>query len=394
MKSTRILVACAAALAFSGISHGAQFAISRLSTFGTNGWRAPNVVLTGDAAGSDSLSAGTYNYLQTNNLERGMAYNPVTGNLILVSRSSAGQGIRILDGQTGVDKGPLSFGSGVISGGTFTTSTVAVADDGAIYVANLTANYTNSAYKIYRWTNESSTPTTFYSGTMTNANSGFGGTPRLGDDLDVIGSGANTTLVAGVAGTTGYLVVTGSGAQPISSFSPTGPASGDYRLGITFGNDSTKVFGKQPSASGRYSTYTPGSSKVGAGGGSFSTISAGEAAMDFLSVDGQDYLAVLDMNNSVIRFYNVTNPSNVVNIIGTTGFPIAFTTTSGTLAGNGNATGSVKWGAQVNPADPYTYTLYAMSSNQGIQAFTVTVPEPGALGLLAVAPLALTRRRK
>jgi len=30
--------------------------------------------------------------------------------------------------------------------------------------------------------------------------------------------------------------------------------------------------------------------------------------------------------------------------------------------------------------------LYAMSSNQGIQAFVVTVPEPGSFGLIALGP--------
>ena len=56
--------------------------------FGTNGWLAP----------------GSSSYLGTANNERGMAYNPATGNLVLVSRAG-GNNVRILSGSTGAEIG-------------------------------------------------------------------------------------------------------------------------------------------------------------------------------------------------------------------------------------------------------------------------------------------------
>lgn len=196
------------ALSVGGLAAQAQLLTPMGSFGGGDGWRAPNEILGGDSAGT--TNNGNYNYLGTGALERGLAYNPVTGNLILVSRSTAGTSIRILNGQTGVDVGSLNLSTGIISGGTFAVNMVGVADDGAIYVNNLTTNVGTSAYKVYRWGSElSEAPTVYHNSTI----SGFAGTtPRLGDSFDVFGSGAGTTLVQGASGTGtfGYATITGS----------------------------------------------------------------------------------------------------------------------------------------------------------------------------------------
>ena len=71
--------------------------------------------------------------------------------------------------------------------------------------------------------------------------------------------------------------------------------------------------------------------------------------------------------------------------------------TSGSLTANGNGTGQIAWGDITNNADgSVSRTLYAMSTNQGIQAFVVTVPEPATLsmiGLLFAACGLVSRRR-
>src|SRR5690606_32075195 len=114
-----------ASAALAGVGAMAESAtLAPLTTFGGgDGWRAPCEVLPGDTPGTDT--SGYYKYLNdqdsplpfsAGNVERGLAYNPTTGNLILGSRSSAGTGIRILDGQTGVDLGGLNQGSGIIGG--------------------------------------------------------------------------------------------------------------------------------------------------------------------------------------------------------------------------------------------------------------------------------------
>ncbi len=82
----------------------AQFSIRPISSFGNNGWLAPN-----------GYNGSTYTYLTTTDTERGMAYG--NGHLYLVSRNG-GDFIRILDPQTGADLGALNLGTGIVGGGT------------------------------------------------------------------------------------------------------------------------------------------------------------------------------------------------------------------------------------------------------------------------------------
>ena len=148
-----------AAVALASTTTQAASLVANVGFGGGDGWRAPFEVLSGDAVGSDS--GGFYRFLgdavtnlnvSPGNNDRGFAYNPATGNLILVSRAAGTatgtDRIRILDGVTGVDKGSLSQTG--LTGGTFLMNMVGVADDGAIYAGNLSTNLTSSAFKIYR----------------------------------------------------------------------------------------------------------------------------------------------------------------------------------------------------------------------------------------------------
>jgi hypothetical protein len=192
--------------------------LAPLATFGEgDGLRAPFEILSGDAADTtapDDFFDPAYLYLGNalsntatvngGNLERGLAYNPTTGHLLLVSRNDSGNSrvsVRILDGQTGVDLGGLDQGAaGFVTGGAFSRNMIGVADDGAIYMANLATTISGtSPYKVYRWSNESSAPTVAYSGT--GAGDGVIAGARLGDTFDVYGGGANTRLVAGYGAT-------------------------------------------------------------------------------------------------------------------------------------------------------------------------------------------------
>jgi hypothetical protein len=352
-----------------------------LPTFGGgDGWRAPNEILAGDTAGT--ASGGNYNYLQSSNLERGLAYNSTTGNLILVSRSTAGNGIRILSGTTGVDIGALNQGSGIISGGTFTTNMVGVGEDGAVYVANLQTNTTTGNFRVYRWADSAptTTPTVAFSNTIT----GFtAGTPRVGDSLDVIGSGVNTQIVAGAQGVTGYarLTTTDGVNYTAAAISPAATGSltaGDFRLGITFGPTTDDVWGKQTGQPLERISHAGG---IGTYVGSTPLTSAGEAPIDFTTVTigttTFQLLAALDVNNSILRVYEVTNPAAPTLLA-------SGTTTSGTLPGNANATGSVQFGAFDSTTN--NIVIYAMSTNQGIQAFNFNpIPEPGSILALSAA---------
>lgn len=384
MKShlNRWILATAVVLMAAGQLSAATLTASA-SFGGGDGWRSPGEVLAGDTLGTGP--GGIYSYLGTGSLERGLAYNSTTSNLILVSRSTAGNGIRVLNGATGADVGSLNQGSGVITGGTFTTSTVGVADDGAIYVANLQTNVSSGAFKVYQWTNEAAAaPTTFFNSTIP----GYAGTPRNGDSLDVFGAGAGTTIVAGTSGAVGYSLITSSGATAVTSFVPAGPATGDFRLGVTFAGSANDVWGKQTGASPaaaplRLTSYL---GAAGTGLGSGTLTSGGEMAMDYAVVGGVPVLAVVDANNSTLRVYDVTTPTAPVLLV-------SGTTTSGVLAGNGNAVGSVKFGAISGTGA----TIYAMSTNQGIQSFElrgVGIPEPTSAMLLSFAGVSLTWLRR
>lgn len=348
----------------------AQSTLTALSTFGGgDGWRAPLEVLAGDTAGT--AGGNGYNYLGIENLERGMAFNPVTGNLVIVSRSTAGNGIRLLNGTTGEDVGALNQGSSLITGGLFTTNMVGVGDDGATYVANLQPAADTANFKIYRWadSNSATTPTTLFGGSV----AGYAGVPRLGDSLDVFGSGAETKVIAGVGpngGPTGYTLFDSAGvATTVASFNPAnGITGGDFRVGITFGAAATDVWGKQISQNAEFTTY---SGTAGTGVASVPLTAAGEGPIDFAVIGGVPLLAAVDTNfvggttPPTVRVYDVSEPA--APLLLASGF-----TTNELLPGNANGTGSVKWGA----ISGNTASLYALTSNQGIQAFTFTLDVP------------------
>jgi hypothetical protein len=380
--------------------------LTPLGTFGgDDGWRAPYEVLTGDAAESvvaDPVTSDPrYRYLgnalvgtstaQVNagNLERGLAYNHTTGRLLLASRNGGTAGlpstpsVRVLDAATGVDLGALDFGSGVVTGGTFAFNMLGVGDDGAIYLANLTTNSTTSPYKIYRWADETAAPTVAFDGT-TPPLAGA----RIGDTFDVIGSGANTRLVAGygnnpaVEGNNSFaLFTTGDGANFIGnhvtlSATPPNvvPPAGEFRLGLTF-QDSDTVIGKSSLNPAQVVDLT--STTAGDVANTFSTDGISLRPMDFAVIDGRPIIAMIEATNDTITararvfVYDMSDLSAPLAerqlAVNTTlpevepGNPTQFA--------NGNGTGQVKFGAITGNSA----VIYAMSTNNGIEAFTFTL---------------------
>ena len=174
-----------------------------------------------------------------------------------------------------------------------------------------------------------------------------------------------------------------------------GAVAGDFRLGITFGASATSVIGTQGSAttSTKNTTYDS-STFAGTLVGSLTLSSTAERLMDFKIINGLSLLATQSTGDAAVRVWNITDPVTPV-LLGSAN------NTSGGLTANGNGTGSVAWGDVVQNGDgSATAKLFAMSSNQGIQAFTVTVPvpEPGTYALMAVGAgslfFALRRRNR
>lgn len=372
LRSMTRFLAVPALFALVTVTAQAQITIAPLSTFGVNGWLAP-------------AAAGVGVYLDTTANQRGLAFG--NGHLYLVSRSN-GNNVRMLDPITGADLGGLNVSG--ITGGTFQVNTIGVGGDGAIYVNNLTTQSTTSPLKVYSWATEGSAPAVVYSG-----DGGLAGS-RVGDSLAVFGSGTSTKLAAGyattpaVAGNNSYAIINPStGTATAIGFTGTPPAAGDFRLGLTFANAS-QVFGTQGSSLYRNTTFS------GATGSLLGSPAipdpAGATADRLLSynvVGPTALLAVQSIGDSHVSLYDVTDPNNPIYLA-------SGNNTTGALTANSNGTGQLAWGTPVYNSNngTWTDTLYAMGTAQGIQAFVVTVPEPGTFALLALGGLAAVAWRK
>ena len=350
--------------------------LTPLSTFGGgDGWLSPE----------------EYPILGTGNTTRGLAYNPATGNLIVASRTG-GTFLKALSGSNGSEVAGLDTTG--ISGGTFPINMVTVSNDGAIFVGNLVAPAAGgpgSDFKIYRYANQGAAPAVWYQGQPVAGTVAGQANPtsiRTGDSLDIFGTGNALKIVAGhgtnplLPGSNSYSIFQDADGDATASVSTidlgTATPSGEFRLGITFGLDDATVVGSV-GTNGRLTTYS-GTTGTLAGSVPFG---AGERGLDVALVGGLPVLATLDSNNSLVRVYDVSSPLTPTLLA-------SANATSGTLAGNTNGTVAVAWGA----IDGASAKLYAMSTNQGIQAFTFTVPEPTTAAFAALGLLGLLRRRR
>ena len=145
------------------------------------------------------------------NTERGIAWNPATGNVLLTSRTGGSNHVSVINGATGADLGALSNldpnGTNVIAFGTLALQHVRADEDGVIYACNLSGG-SASTLKIYRWNSEqdglTNGPVVAFSLT--------GLFPRYGDTMDLRGKGTDTQiLIAGaqsVATSTNFAILT------------------------------------------------------------------------------------------------------------------------------------------------------------------------------------------
>lgn len=329
-----------------GSTAAAQATLTPLATFGVGGWIAP----------------GTHPYVSTGNTERGLAYNPTTGNLILVARqnvSGVSNNVRVLSGATGADL--VGLNNTGFSGGTFLVNMVDVDESGAIYVGNLSTAIA-TPFKVYKWDSEAtgvSTPSTV-------AYNAAPGITRLGDSFAVTGGSMLNPAKFAVAGSnnvnaSNFAVGTLDGSNVGTAFLSvpgTTTSSNDYRLGLTFVDGDTLI-GNQGAAGGpaRMTTFdtTLATATVDA---SIPIGAASRRPIDYVEMLGRPLLATIDTVTSQVTVLDLTNPTAPVVLA-------QANNTTGPLTANGNATGSVCWGMVIGNMA----TLYAMSTNQGIQAF-------------------------
>ncbi|HVM49025.1 MAG TPA: hypothetical protein VMU04_13425, partial [Candidatus Acidoferrum sp.] len=136
--------------------------------------------------------------------KRGLAANPTTGNLLLVQGGTPGtiKRIKTADGTSaGSD---MTYPTG--GAGTYWVGGIAVASDGTIYGCNYAGSGTQYLYK---WTNESATPTTLWTGSY-NSGATAGEAGSVGANLAVYGTGNNAVFIL-ASTTTGGLIIYNSG---------------------------------------------------------------------------------------------------------------------------------------------------------------------------------------
>jgi hypothetical protein len=191
--------------------------------------------------GDGSLQPGDRPYLtgDGNRLQRGMAFNPVTAHLLVVNRSPAG--VHIVDGNDGADLGALDL-SALSPGGNpnFPVNLVGVAEDGAIYVGNLSNAQFPPEYRLYRSANETALQTLVFAGDPSNGNTNAIN-QRWGDTLAVRGTGPNTQVLIASRGT--LVAILRPTDETMTAFTSTpletGLAAGSLGWGLTFGPTNT-----------------------------------------------------------------------------------------------------------------------------------------------------------
>lgn len=175
-------------------------------------------------------------YVTSGAFERGITINPVSGHTIVVSRSG-GQQVVVLDSDTGAELGTMDANAATVTDGTFPLNLIGAADDGNLYLGNLITS-SSSSYRLYRYTNESSLPIVVYSGFPGAAG------PRWGDTMDVRGSGTNTEILIGSAGTqAAILKPTDENLTNFAAFviDVSGLSAGAMAKGISFFTNNTFV---------------------------------------------------------------------------------------------------------------------------------------------------------
>jgi hypothetical protein len=195
-------------------------------------------VQTAAAASLWSKSVGELFFLSTDNSQRGMAYNPTSGHLIVVSRFPS-NGVHLVEGATGNYIASLDMSAvSLIPGATFAVNMAGVADDGAIYVMDLgdVSTSPGNHTQIYRWANE--LPGTVATIAYPDGDPGVG---RIGDTLAVRGAGTNTQIIAASRNGTQLVLFTttdGTTFTPTTLDDATEPA-GFAGLGLAFGAGDT-----------------------------------------------------------------------------------------------------------------------------------------------------------
>ncbi len=137
-------------------------------------------------SGQYSLKWANYDLIdRSNDVTRSLAYNPHTDHVLVATRFG-GARVAVLDAEYGYIIGMLDTTDTGFSGGIYPLNHVAVADDGTIYVCNLSVPQASAGdkFRIYRYTDEQAAPELVFDNELDGL--------RFGDSFAVSGEGENT----------------------------------------------------------------------------------------------------------------------------------------------------------------------------------------------------------
>ena len=298
-----------------------------------------------------TLEPASRPYLTTDHTQRGMTYNPATGNVLIASRSR-GNHLVVLDGETGKELHEIDTDSSVLVNGLFKINMIAASDDGAIFAGNLTLNGTdsNNPYALYIWSDDSSAaiPEIAYEG-----DPGDGTPERWGDSIDARGDGENRQVIIGSRSGSKAVIFTTTDGTVFEPHLLEGTQGG---IGLTFGNDDT-FWSKAPAGSLNHYSFdlsndtatllhqfqAPGevpSALVPIG---FSPENGLLAGIEIATPDN-------------LKIYDLSNPDASPALVIEKLFP--------TDNANGNNVGAVSFGPN---------HLYALNTNNGLMAFELNL---------------------
>ena len=307
-------------------------------------------------------------------LQRSLAYNAVSNQLIIVSRTNALtlEGITnlVVDGTTGATLHTL-LTNGLAPNGSLSLICAGAADDGAIYTANqITTSGTgvNGVYRLYRYSN--SAPTTvldrIYERQLLS-----GDATRWGDTMAVRGSGTNTQVLLDNQGGLMMALLRPTDASMLN-WTSNGISQlyggGSIGRSLQFG-ETNSFWQKRKADRLSLSTYdlTTGTVTVLTNVNNFSfATNLGPVGLDLSRklLAGIEFATIQQPDNVVglpdmLVVYEVTDLSNPI-LIGRFAFPRA------TAAGNNNWIGQAVFSGD---------RLYALDGNNGVLAFQIPKPK-------------------
>jgi hypothetical protein len=295
----------------------------------------------------------------SNNTERGLAYNPETDNVLLVSRAD-GPGIHVFSALDADLSHSLNLDG--VAGGTFDLNVIGVADDGAVYACSLAVNtdrFTSGpkSFRIYRWADDSpnTVPTIAWEGDPAGEDEVTGESlnlQRWGDSIVVRGSGADTQIVVPTRASSLAAIFTTTDGE---TFEPTllPDAANPQNTGVAFGAGDTIYFkhGAQPLRLAGFD-LAAGTSTVLQ---SFTTLDANSRPIGSNPSNGR-FATVLtgDGIPESLELYDISSPSIPPILSDSATFPVD--------NANINAAGAVAFGPDV---------VFALSTNNGLVAYDI-----------------------